>query len=151
MSGRPVWLASMARRAANGLIIPALKWSPGQRRKAMARLRGELAGVGNPSMERCFIMCITMCMHRALSDDEVAALPAEWKRAPALDVAGGPIKILYAKGCTDVPSMLPCEHYLKREIDGTDFEGDPLWIPEECGKCGPCLARDAAHEQACQT
>jgi hypothetical protein len=148
MDGRPVWLASMSRRAGNGKIIPALKWPSGQLKRAQARLHQVLHGVGDPNRERCFMMCITLCMHRALSDADIAALPPKWHDAPALDVAGGPIKILYARGCSESPSTLPCEHYDRVEIPDRDFEGDRLWIPEECGECPPCRARALATERA---
>lgn len=144
MGGRPVWLASIARRAANGGIIPALEWPRSQVEKGINRLSAVLAGVGDKKKERVFRMCITLCMHRALADEEVAALPPGWLERPALDVAGGPVEIIYTRGTVDSPSVMPCENMARRPLPtGRDYKGRPLWVPDECGRCAPCKARDA--------
>jgi hypothetical protein len=137
MGGRPVWLASVSKRATNGRIIPASKYPPRLERLALVELRRALRGVGDESRERCFAMCITLCLHRALSDDEIAALPASFHDAPALDVAGGPLRTIYTKGFDPPLSCQPCEH--------------PTHAPLPAHGGAGLDARRACHESACST
>jgi hypothetical protein len=146
MSGRPVWLASMTRRKKDGRIIPTPRWSPAQMRAARKAIYERvLAGVGDEARERGFRMNATLCVHRALSDAEIAALPDGWMKMPAIDVAGGPVEVLWRTPLAiDAPSTRPCVNPTRMPLPGTN---DPdLWVPVDCGACEPCRARDACVE-----
>ncbi len=145
MSGRPVWLASISRTSASGRVVSALKYPQRIAKEAQQLLEGVLRGVGDPSRERGFQMCITQCVHRSLSDEEIAQLPAAWCDAPALDVAGGPVRVLYSRGIPPTLSTEPCENFERAPIGQLDSTNEPLWMPVECGACGPCVARAQAH------
>lgn len=143
MEGRPVWLASISKRNhnGNGDIIPASTWPARLLREGQRILQMALAGVGDEARERSFRMCTTLCVHRALSDDEIAALPADWHAMPARDMAGGPVEILYERGTASTPSTRPCENP-GRQILGRGTNRQELYIPVDCGACAPCLDRE---------
>src|SRR5688572_27054749 len=100
MSGRPVWLASVSRRAdvtlRGGLIPPrpTTRWSPREHREAREILWRVLEGVGDPARWRLFRMQVTVCLHRAVSDAELAALPRSWAGPGGTALAGGPVQVL---------------------------------------------------------
>ena len=100
-------------------------------------LRDVLDGVGNEEKERLFRMNITLCMHRACTYDEVAGLPHNWQVALS-GMAGGPVEVIWSKNVSESPSAKPCE---KPEHILPDTRRVDLWLPGDCGKCGPCLAR----------
>jgi hypothetical protein len=138
MDGWPVWLASLSFRDRFGKIVPTEKWSENVRREAERSIDVLLEGVGNPLMERQFRMCITMCRHRALSTRENEDLPQWWKDTPSIDLAGGPIEVLWHKGIPETLSTQPCRNPIKEPLStpGT-------YLPLDCGKCDSCLAREA--------
>jgi len=149
MQGRPVWLASVSRRSRNGKCVSALKLPRRLVLEAERVLRRVLYGVGDSGRERLFQMCVTTCMHRALSDQEIEMLPDGWTEKPALDVAGGPVRVLASRGIPPgTLSVEPCEDYGREPFPGglVDADGDPLWIPVDCGECPPCRARVVAVE-----
>lgn len=102
-----------------------------------AMLTQLLGPVGDPSRERSFRMCITLCRHRAVTPAEIEGLPQWWRDAPAVHLAGGGLEVLWRRGIEDGPSVLPCEDY------GRDELGGGLFLPVDCGKCEPCRARAA--------
>jgi hypothetical protein len=141
MDGWPVWLASISRRDSAGRIIGTADWSHKSRRWMATLLREHvLAGVGDPSRQRCFRMNITLCIHRALTEREVADLVPQWRCGPGPNIAGPPVEILWEVGCTTSPSGLPCES--PRHVVVRDDRPD-LWLPGDCGACEPCRARAA--------
>lgn len=141
MEGRPVWLASVSKRStSSGKILPAAVWSSRLMREGRRELLRVLEGVGDVGRERGFRMCVTLCIHRALRDDEVAALGDAWCAIPPRDMAGGPIEILWERGCVATPSTRPCEHP-ERQILGEGSRGHELYVPIECGYCPPCIDR----------
>ena len=85
-------------------------------------------------------MQVTLCIHRALTAEDVAALPAYFHTDPATDLAGGPVEIIYeteegllstrAVPCARADSARPLE---SAAVDSGD-----------CGACPPCGARAAA-------
>jgi len=96
-----------------------------------------LAGVGNNTKERMFRMNITLCLHRAARPEEIEELPETWKCAPT-GMAGGPVALIWSKGIEVVDSCKPCLAPGHQVL----YQGRPdLWIPTDCGKCPPCLAR----------
>lgn len=109
-------------------------------RHARQLLDQVLAGAGNPARERVFRMCITLCMHRAVREDELTQIPAWWHEADAVDIAGGPLEVLESRGVPDLPSAMPC--YSPGRHPFTRKRPD-LWIPVDCGACPPCIARKA--------
>lgn len=150
MQGRPVWLASISRRSRNGRVVSALKLPRRLVDEAVKILERVLHGVGDTTRERTFQMCITTCMHRALTDEEIAKLPEGWMSIPPQDIAGGPVRTLSSKGIPETPSVEPCENYARKPLPGLfDADDDPLWVPIECGDCEPCRAREAAAERSC--
>lgn len=96
-----------------------------------------LRGVGDDSKERLFRMNVTLCMHRACTEAEVAGLPAWWHEALS-GMAGGPVEVLWSKNVTDSPSSAPCEN--PEHVPSMCGRPD-LWIPCDCGQCAPCKAR----------
>lgn len=97
-----------------------------------------LGGIGDQSRERFFRMCITACLHRGIRDDELRLIPAWWHDAEAVDIAGGPVEVLWSKGVPEIASAMPCHNPGKRLLD--PFRPD-LWFPVDCGECEPCVAR----------
>lgn len=131
-----MWLASISKRRGNGLIHPARDFSTAERREAYQRLKRTLEGVGDERFGRHFRMCVTQCLHRGLSDQEIALLPEDWKSLPAIDVAGAPVEIFWQKGVPeDCVSARPCFD------PGKQFLDDDLYTPLDCGDCPPCEAR----------
>jgi hypothetical protein len=141
MNGTPVWLASLSRRSPiTGDILATPLWSERTMQSSLALLRRVLGPAGNAARERAFRMQITACLHRALTDDEVAGLPASFHAAEPIDLAGGPVEVLYETE-PGRPSTRPCVRPERRRLDD---RGSLLWYPVDCGGCEPCRAR-AAH------
>jgi|SRR5215467_4426986 len=136
MDGQPVWLASLSRHRANGHFIFVPDWSVSQRRDAERLLREAIEGVGDTSRERLFRMNLTLCLHRAATDAEVAAQPPWFLQAPGCGLAGGPVEVL-SETVPGALSTKPCEQPM-RERFGTHKHA---WLPVDCGTCGPCRAR----------
>lgn len=109
-------------------------------REAERQLREIVEGVGNTHRERLFRMNITLCLHRAATDEEVAAQPEWFRTAPGNGLAGGPVAVLSE---TEIgsDSTRPCHNPKRFVIDPSSPHG---WIPQDCGKCPSCLARESA-------
>jgi hypothetical protein len=104
-----------------------------------------LRGIGDPERERLFRMCITMCLHRGVRQDELELIPQWWHEGPSIDLAGGPVEVLRTRGVPDIESTKPCYQPHKRMVE----IGRPdLWMPFDCGMCPPCLDRTARREAA---
>jgi len=139
MNGQPVWLASLSTRDKHGEVIATGNLKPYQVREAEVILRKALEGVGDPSRERLFRMNITMCLHRAATDIEVATAPLWWQESPGCGIAGGPVAILW-ENTPASDSCKPCE----KPGHGIIYPSRPdLWFPVDCGSCAPCVARAA--------
>jgi len=139
MNGQPVWLASISRFRPTGRRLYVPEWSASQLREAEKQLRLLVDGVGDVSRERLFRMNITLCLHRAATDAEVAAQPSWFLNAPGCGLAGGPVAVL-SETVAGSASTKPCLQPRKHVIDATSVHG---WIPVDCGRCEPCLAREA--------
>lgn len=138
MRGSPVWLASISRRSPLGdKPIATQLWPEQIRDEAEALLLRLLGPAGDPSRERLFRMQVTMCLHRALTQEEAGGLPAYFERDPATDLAGGPVEILRETE-QGWETTKPCHHPSKVALDPRDML---LWFPADCGDCPPCLAR----------
>ena len=137
-----MWLASLSISDKHGRLLPNSRWTTRQMRLAQ-RVLGDwvLKGVGDAERERCFSMCITLCLHRGVRPDELALIGRDWHEAEPVDLAGGPLEILYARGVPDVESAKPCHRPGKRLIDLRRID---LWFPVDCGECPPCVARQNA-------
>lgn len=139
MGGRPVWLASASLRDRNGQLLPSEAWyrtRDGDRaRKVLYRT---LDGVGDQDRQRLFRMPITVCLHRALSDNDLACLPAWWDSVPAVHLAGGSVEILWETEPGEA-STRPCAAPSFVNLDTLGR----LPAIDECGDCGPCRARAA--------
>jgi len=110
--------------------------------ESWALLRRCLGPAGDASRERIFRMNVTVCMHRAVSDEELVQLPDWFHEAQATDLAGGPVEILFETEDSG-PSTKPCHNPEKIPIDRTN---PLLWFPGDCRQCEPCLAR-AEHDR----
>lgn len=139
MEGRPAWLASIAMRLPDGSPKLTGEWTRAERRRADKRLDKLLGNVGDPTRERAFRMNLTLCLHRALSDREIATLSDEWKAAPAEFLAGGPVEVLWQKGVADAPSTRPCAEPRMRPL----LPGSRVLVPLDCGRCESCVARES--------
>lgn len=141
MDGQPVWLASLSRRnPGTGVPIATGRWADAWAQRGPALLREALTGRGDVSRERLFRMNLTLCLHRALTDDEVAGLPAYFHTDPACDLAGGPVEVVW-ENVRGRMSTRPCVKPRRMVLDPRQPE---LWVPEDCGQCQPCLARSAS-------
>jgi hypothetical protein len=136
MGGQPVWLASVS-LSRGGPSLATDQLADRERQLVRELLLEALDGVGNLARQRLFRMQLTTCLHRALTDDEVRALPASFHDAPPIDLAGGPVEILWETE-SDRPSTKPCERVRRRIVYPTRPD---LWFPEDCGACDPCRAR----------
>lgn len=139
-----MWLASAVLRDDNGEIVATVRWTADMWRYAEMTLKSTvLAGVGDRSRERFFRMNITACLHRGVTPQELRRLPAWWHAATAVDLAGGPIEVLWSHGLPRTLSAEPCAHPGRRPIDPRGRRPD-LWIPVDCGRCLSCQARIVA-------
>lgn len=136
MDGRPVWLASCSLRR-NDRLVATGRYSQQQRYRAMLRCSELLAEVGDLARVRLFRMNITVCLHKALTDAEVEALVPSWSCGRGRDIAGGPVEVLW-ETVPGAESTRPC-HAPARQIIAP--ARPDLWLPLDCGKCPPCLAR----------
>lgn len=98
-----------------------------------------LGPAGDDSRERLFRMNVTLCLHRALTDEEVDQLPRSFHEAEPIDLAGGPVEILRETE-EGLETTKPCHTPSKIALDPRDVL---LWFPGDCGTCPPCLARAA--------
>jgi hypothetical protein len=131
-------LASISRRRHQGGTLYVPEWSDSQRREAEKILRRVVLGVGNESRERLFRMNVTLCLHRAATDAEVAAQPPWFLAAQGVGLAGGPVEILRETEAGS-DSTRPCASPSRRILDPRKL--DVAWIPVDCGTCPPCRAR----------
>jgi hypothetical protein len=137
-----VWLASVSLRDKRGQIVGTSNWTPRQWRYAEDVLKNyALRDAGDERRERMFRMCVTACLHRGIRDDELQLIDQWWFDADAVDLAGGPIEIIYSKGVADVESAKPCWNPRKQLID---LRRTDLYLPVDCGECPPCQARTSA-------
>jgi hypothetical protein len=139
MNGRPVWLASVSRWN-GGKIVPAERWGPGTIRASVEVAHRVLEGVGDPSLERGFRMCTTLCFHRGLTDVEIAELP------PGPGGLAGPPGLDVVWETPDVPpvslSFTACAHRRFERVRGATHT---LKLPvDDCTDptCLSCRARD---------
>lgn len=139
MGGQPVWLASISRKSrTTGRTLPTSLWTRESILEAGELLQRVLGPTGDLSRQRLFRMNITLCLHRALTDEEVDALPRYFHQDPPVDLAGGPVETLWET----VPGELtvkPC-HTPTRQL--LDPYNTLLWLPIDCGECPPCVARE---------
>lgn len=143
MGGRPVWLASASLWKRNTLVLTG-EWSGARRSQVRGIIERVLENAGDPTRERGFRMNVTLCIHRAVSDDELAQLPADWSCIVGTHLAGGPIENLWFVGVADRLSTRPCQRPHRMPLG-------PTWVPTDCGACPPCLARQAMEARAGQS
>lgn len=145
MTGQPVWLGSISRRTPlGGGRLSTQVWSPQTMTESTELLRRLLGPVGNPARERIIRMQITLCIHRALTDEEVTQLPTYFHEEPPVDLAGGPVEVVWENEQGSL-STRPCEQPRHGYPPGPRH---PLiWVPLDCGRCDPCRARAAVDTQ----
>lgn len=137
-----MWLASISHWR-DGRNVPFEQWGNGVTNIARRLALELLDGVGDPSMERHFAMVMTFCVHRAVSDEELAAYCSTGRTS---HLAGPPVKELYR---TEAFPALPltaqrCERGKWAYLHAGNQR---LRVPGDCGECPPCLAR-LEHESA---
>lgn len=108
-------------------------------REAERSLRAIVEGVGNVERQRLFRMNVTLCLHKAATNEEVATQSDRFLTANGTGLAGGPVQVL-SETEPGSQSTRPCHNPRKFVIDGDNAHG---WIPLDCGDCEPCLSRDA--------
>lgn len=145
MSGQPVWLASISRRSPlhPSKPISTQLWFPQVRREAEGHLLRLLGPAGNPGRERLFRMQVTLCLHRALTDEEVAMAGPALRTDTPIDLAGGPVEILRETE-EGLLTTKPCHTPAKVRLDPRD---PLLWFPADCNQCPPCVARMKLQEE----
>ena len=139
MDGQPVWLCSVS-RVRRAQTLATKKWTKGEFAAAEAIAHDNLEGIGIPECERAFRMNITFCIHRALNVVELLRLPS-WRELPG-GLAGGPVEVLWSRGIPHRDAAMPCHCPGHLVIDSSRPD---LWIPEDCGECPPCVARERIH------
>lgn len=139
MDGQPVWLASLSYRDRHGRLLPSDEWigTPDGDRAARLLTRA-LRGVGDEGRQRMFRMPITLCLHRALTDEEAAGLP-DGDTVPQ-HLAGGALEVLW-ETVEGGPSTRPCANPGRERLDPLN---PALYLLTECGDCESCKARAAA-------
>lgn len=135
MDGWPVWLASGSLWLNQRNVLTG-EMSGAQRSLVLGVLEEALCGLGDADRERGFRMNLTICIHRAISEEELESLPVEWCEHPAEHLAGGPIEIMYRRGVVDGLSVRPCKSPKRQPLGRT-------WLPIDCGQCPQCQARNA--------
>lgn len=103
-----------------------------------------LEGVGDEKRQRLFRMCVTTCIHRAVTPAEEVSLPESFHSGEAIDIAGGPVEIL-EESEPGLPSTRPCMNPTMVSLD--DMLGHAGRIrgakfAQDCGECEPCRARE---------
>lgn len=140
--GRPVWLLSLSLKE-RGALLPARDYTRQHRRRAEALACRVLDGAGDDEHERVFRMCLTFCLHRALSPEEIRQMPGA-ALCGGGGLAGGPVEVIRSKG---VPSTHiagdPCHRPGQDPLPG--LEHLRVYLPIDCGMCPPCKARRAIH------
>lgn len=145
MNGVPVYLVSMSRTNVQTMrLMPVGSWNKAWLERGVQLMRQVVQGLGDPRRERHFRMNATLCLHRALTAQEVAALPAWFHTEPALDSAGGPVEILWENVRGEL-STKPCKQPHKELLDPRQPE---LWLPRDCGVCPSCQARTTVEKEA---
>jgi len=118
--------------------LPTFRYDNTQRHNAERMLNRLLLGVGDPRWGRFFRMNLTYCLHRGVSDNELASVNCEWGDVPAKDIAGGPVEVFWSKGIPlGMVSADPCHNPIRQYALGD------IWLPLDCGNCPPCQARAA--------
>jgi hypothetical protein len=142
MEGWPVWLASVTLWDREEEIRPTETWTAADRER-VDELFDEviLRGIGDPSRQRQFRMCATMCRHRALTSEEARTLPESWFTKAAQDIAGGPVELLWEQGTAPTLSTRPCANPSWGRLSPNN---PGLKIPIDCEACPSCLARKSA-------
>lgn len=139
----------MSRRVPlTGEIIPTGEWvgRPALFNRTLQVLKDVLRGVGDTAFERVFRMNATLCIHRAMTLDEMVSLPAWWREAPAVGIAGPAVEVLSSRGASGRPAQQPCENP-RRTVPPIPGYDPRLWIPEGCGVCEPCVDRARVRER----
>ena len=134
-----MWLVSVSKRV-KGRIKATGTWTGHQFDLAGGHAIRALLGIGDPHRERAFRMNITFCVHRAVSAEEALRLPKEWAAAVG-GMAGPPVEVLWSRGIEHTLASMPCRAPGRLVIDP---QRQDLWVPEGCGKCDVCEAREAA-------
>lgn len=107
--------------------------------ESWALLRRCVGPSGDPTRERIFRMNITVCMHRAASDDDLERLPPSFFESEPTDLAGGPVEVLWENEEGSL-STQPCHNPERIPLDARN---PLLWFPGACTACPPCQARSA--------
>lgn len=139
MDGQPVWLCSVS-RGRRAQTLATKNWTKSEFEFAEGIAHDTLDGVGSPECERAFRMNITFCIHRTLNVVEQLRLQS-WRELPG-GLAGGPVEVLWSRGIPHREAAMPCYRPGHLVIDKARPD---LWIPEDCGKCPPCVAREIIH------
>lgn len=146
-----MWLASISLTNKRGDKVCTPSWRNMQWQQAFALLDEATHGVGHPEHFRKFRMQITLCKHVPLREDEIAVLPDGWMEARSDSLAGGPVEALETVGLPEgLVSVRSCENPGKNMLrDQYGIVKNPeMWLPEDCGDCAPCLAREELFVQA---
>lgn len=128
-------------RAEKGWIFGTADWGLTEYALAERFALSALRGVGDETRQRAFRMNVTYCIHRAVSAEEraiIAQSPA-WCNAPG-GLAGGPVEVLWTRGIPHREAAMPCHNPGRLVISASRPD---LWLPSDCGRCPPCLARAA--------
>lgn len=136
-----MWLVSVSHSKA-GEPVPTGEWVRDIPRYVIAQdiIDRVLLGRGDEGKQRGFRMNLTLCRHRVLSAAEIDGLPESWKRVPPVDIAGGPVEVMFeTPDMPTTPATKPCENPGREFMDGLDPAR--FWIPIDCGACTPCQHR----------
>lgn len=139
-----VWLASvMLWRPKTRTILDTFAYDRTSMQRARALLRGMLAGVGAPELERGFRTPLAVCAHRAMTEREAEQLRSDWQQASPMDPLESPVEVLWeTPAAKPTPiAALPC-----RQPTIQQTEEMPILV--ECTGCDTCWERQKAGERA---
>ena len=112
----------------------AYKWNDARVEAGERQLARVLDGVGEPSHERLCVGATALIWSRRVADPELRG-SGYLRGACATDPAGCPLRIVWERGDSFVPSTQPCA------LGGVELMDGWLPQPRECGACESCVAR----------
>lgn len=130
-----MWLASFSLRKL-GFQVASEHYTPDEIVDAEKQLLRVLRGVGDKSRQKFSRHVGSFSIQRACTEAEINGLPRSFHQA-GWGYFGGPIEVLWHTGFELLPSSLPCVSPGRIQSPANPH----LWYPEDCGECGPCLAR----------
>jgi hypothetical protein len=98
-----------------------------------------LSGVGDAERMRAFAMVSTYCVHKAVSDDELATCDALSTGRTSHLAGPAAVELWRTPAFPALP--LTAQRCERGVWDHVYHKGQRIKLPGDCGECPPCLAR----------